>query len=170
MKLVADTSGLVSIASSPEARQQLLPLLLDSYEVTVPQQVIDELDAVAGYDDDHATAASAVLDSESRLTVATVELDSTFPLDDGENAVVQLANDLDAPFCYCDEYNQLSLIHASLSATRLVTTPRLLKAFVVHGLISNDTAAALLDDIASVRSWTGNAYVQQATQLFEGPE
>ncbi|TQQ83382.1 hypothetical protein EGH24_00875 [Halonotius terrestris] len=170
MKLVADTSGLVSIASTAEARQQLLPLLLDSYEVTVPQQVIDELDAIAGYDDVHATAASAVLDDESRLTVATVELDSTFPLDDGENAVVQLANSLDAPFCYCDEYNQLSLIHASLSATRLVTTPRLLKAFVVRGIVSNDTAVELLEGIADARSWSGNAYVQQATQLFEEPQ
>ncbi|TQQ82052.1 hypothetical protein [Halonotius roseus] len=170
MKLVADTSGLVSIASTPEARQELLPLLLDSYEVTVPQQITDELESIRGYDDDHATAAGAVLESKPRLTVATVDLDSTFPLDDGENAVVQLANSLDAPFCYCDEYNQLSLIHASLSATRLVTTPRLLKAFVVRGLVSNDTAMELLDGIADVRSWNGNAYVQQATRLFEWTE
>ncbi|MFQ3475091.1 hypothetical protein HKK80_02365 [Halonotius sp. F2-221B] len=170
MKLVADTSGLVSIASTPKARQELLPLLLDSYEVTVPQQVIDELETTAQYDDDHATAASAVLDNKPRLAVATVELDSTFPLDDGENAVVQLANSLDAPFCYCDEYNRLSLIHASLSATRLVTTPRLLKAFVSAGLISNDTAMELLAGIEDVRSWNGNAYVQQATRLFEEPE
>lgn len=170
MKLVADTSGLVSIASTPEARQELLPLLLDSYEVAVPQQVIDELESVAGYDDDHASAARAVLDNEPQLTVATVDLDSTFPLDDGENAVVQLANSLDAPFCYCDEYNQLSLIHASLSGARLVTTPRLLKAFVVRGLVSNDTVVELLEGIAEARSWSGNAYVQQATQLFEEPE
>ena len=170
MKLVADTSGLVSIASTAKARQQLLPMLLDSYEVTVPRQVIDELEAVGGYDDSHATAASAVLDSEPRLTIGTVDLDSTFPLDDGENAVVQLANSLDAPFCYCDEYNRLSLIHASLSTTRLVTTPRLLKAFVDGGLISDDTAMELLEGIADARSWSGNAYVQQATRLFEGPE
>lgn len=170
MKLVADTSGLVSIASTPEARQELLPLLLDSYEVTVPQQVIDELETTAQYDDEHATAASAVLDNEARLTVASIDLDSTFPLDDGENAVVQLANSLDAPFCYCDEYNRLSLIHASLSTTRLVTTPRLLKAFVGGGLISNDTAMELLEGITDVRSWNGNAYVQQATRLFEGTE
>lgn len=167
MKLVADTSGLVSIASTAAARQKLLPLLLDSYEVTVPQQVIDELGTIGGYEDEHATAASAVLDNEARLTVASVDLDSTFPLDDGENAVVQLANHLDAPFCYCDEYNQLSLIHASLSETQLVTTPRLLKAFVTRGLISNDTAEELLDGIVTARSWDGNAYVQQATQLFE---
>jgi len=170
MKLVADTSGLVSIASTAAARQKLLPVLLDSYEVTVPQQVIDELEATGQYEDEHATAASAVLDNRTQLTATAVDPDPMFPLDDGENAVVQLANRLDAPFCYCDEYTQLSLIHASLSATRLVTTPRLLKAFVVRGEFSNDTAVKLLEDIADARSWSGNAYVQQATQLFEEPE
>jgi hypothetical protein len=170
MKLVADTSGLVSIASTPETRRQLLPLLVDNYEVTVPQQVIEELTTIAQYEDNHATAASAVLDDRTRLTAVTVDLDSTFPLDDGENTIVQLANRLGAPFSYCDEYTQLSLIHASLSETRLVTTPRLLKAFVVRGMISNDTAVELLDSITDARSWSGNAYVQQATQLFEDSE
>jgi hypothetical protein len=28
----------------------------------------------------------------------------------------------------------------------------------------------LLEGIADVRSWNGNAYVQQATRLFEGSE
>jgi rRNA-processing protein FCF1 len=169
MILVADTSGLMSAASTADARRQLLPSLLDGYDVTVPQQVIDELESIAAYDDAHAAAAQTVLDT-SQLTVEPVELDSTFPLDDGENAVVQLANRLNAPFCYCDEYNQLSLIHASLSEPRLVTTPRLLKAFVVRGKWSNELALKLLDDIAHARSWHGNAYVQQATQLFEVSE
>ena len=166
MKLVADTSGLVSIASTADARQQLLPRLLDSYDVIVPTQVVNELESIGEYKDDHATAARAVLDKNA-LTVETVELDSTFPLDDGENAAVQLANRLGATFFYCDEYNQLALIHASLSDVRLVTTPRLLKAFVVNGEYSNQTASELLDGIAHARSWDANAYVQQATQLFE---
>lgn len=167
MKLVADTSALVSIASTPEARQRALPLVFDSYDVVVPTQVADELDSIAGYDDDHATAAGAVLDERPQFDVETVDLDSTFPLDDGENAAVQLANRIDAPFFYCDEFTQLALIHASLSAGRLVTTPRLLKAFAVGGAWSNETAVELLGGIASARSWTNNAYVQQATGLFD---
>jgi len=170
MILVADTSALVSAASTADGRRRLLPSLLDGYEVTVPQQVVDELESIATYDDAHGTAAEAVLDNSTALTVEAVDLDSTFPLDDGENAAVQLANRLEAPFFYCDEYTQLSLIHASLSATRLVTTPRLLKPFVVRGEFSNDTAVALLEDIAAARSWNGNAYVQQARQLFEASE
>lgn len=170
MILVADTSGLVSAASTADARRRLLPLLFDGYEVTVPRQVVDELESIADYDDAHGTAAQAVLDNNERFTVETVTLDSTFPLDAGENAAVQLATRLDAPFLYCDEYTQLSLIHASLSGTRLVTTPRLLKALVARGEWSNDTAMDLLDGIAAARSWSGNAYVQQATQLFEESE
>jgi len=170
MIFVADTSGLVSAASTADARRHLFPSLLDGYDVTVPQQVVDELASIAEYDDAHGTAAQAVLDTSGQLTIESVALDSTFPLDDGENAAVQLANRLDAAFFYCDEYTQLSLIHASLSETRLVTTPRLLKAFVVRGAYSNDTAMELLEEIAAARSWSGNAYVQQARQLFEESE
>jgi len=96
MILVADTSGLVSAANTADARRRLLPSLLDGYDLTVPQQVIDELESIAEYDDAHGTAAEAVLDTDVRLTIESVALDSTFPLDDGENAAVQLANRLDA--------------------------------------------------------------------------
>lgn len=167
MNLVADTSGLVSIASTENTRQVIVPLLLQGYDVTVPTQVIDELETIVQYDDTHGIAAQTILTAQPQLTIEAVDLDSEFPLDDGENAVVQLANRIDAGFCYCDEYNQLALIYALLSDTQLVTTPRLLKAFVVHGECSNSEAKAMLDDIAQCRSWDGNAYVHQVTQLFE---
>lgn len=167
MRLVADTSALVSIASTEETRRVALPLLLDGYDVTVPERVIDELETTAGYDDDHATAARAILDRRDQLTIRSVDLDPDFPLDDGENAAVQLADQVDATFFYCDEYNHLALVHASLSDAQLVTTPRLLKAFVVHGDLERATAKDLLDEIAHRRSWDGNAYVRQATRLFE---
>jgi len=168
MTLVADSSGLVSIASTEAARERALELLLSGYEVAVPTQVIAELSEIAQYDDAHGVAAKAVLDRQSELRVESVDLEQSFPLDDGENAAVQLANRLDADFFYCDEYTQLALIHASLSETHLITTPRLLKAFVTAGECSQSEAKHLLTDIAAVRSWEANAYVQQATGLFEG--
>lgn len=168
MKLVADSSGLVSIASTEDARERALELLLSGYEVAVPTQVIDELSEIAQYDDVHGGAAQAVLDRRSELRVESVDLEPSFPLDDGENAAVQLANHLDADFFYCDEYTQLALIHALLSEAQLVTTPRLLKAFVTAGACSQSEAKRLLADIAAVRSWETNAYVQQAAGLFEG--
>ncbi|ELY51669.1 PIN domain-containing protein [Natronolimnohabitans innermongolicus] len=167
MTLVADTSALVSIASTDDARKTALPLLVDGYDVIVPERVLEELESIAAYEDAHGTAARAVLDERKRLTIRAADLDPEFPLDDGENAAVQLADELEATFFYCDEYNQLALVHASLSDARLVTTPRLLKAFVVNGNCSATTAKALLEGIAQQRSWDGNAYVQQATRLFE---
>jgi len=168
MKLVADSSGLVSIASTEDARERALKLLLSGYEVAVPTQGIEELSEIAQCDDAHGVAAQAVLDRKSDLRVESVDLEPSFPLDDGENAAVQLANRLGADFLYCDEYTQLALIHASLSKTQLVTTPRLLKAFVTAGECSQSEAKRLLAAIAAVRSWETNAYVQQATGLFEG--
>lgn len=167
MTLVADTSGLVSLASTDDSRSVAVPLLFDSYAVTVPPQVIDELETIATYDDSHGVAAEAILERQSQLNVESVTLTDSFPLDEGEHAVVQLANQLDAAFCYCDEFTQLALIHASLSETRLVTTPRLLNSFVVRGECSNTEAKALLSEIADRRSWAENAYVQQATELFD---
>jgi predicted nucleic acid-binding protein len=167
MRLVADTSALVSLASTTESRQDALPLLLDGYDVTIPEQVLDELEEIAAYDDEDGTAARTLLDARTRLTIRAVDLDPDLPLDDGENAAVQLANQLEASFFYCDEYTQLALIHASLSDAQLVTTPRLLKAFVVHGTLSKTTTKSLLDAIAARRSWDGNAYVHQATRLFD---
>lgn len=167
MTLVADTSALVSLAITDDTRRTVLPLLLDGYDVTVPTQVIGELADIAEYDDTHGTAARAVLESRDRLTVCETEIDPEFPLDEGENAAIQLANRTGADFFYCDEYNQLALIHASVTDAQLVTTPRLLKAFVVHDDLSEEEAKTLLEEIADQRSWDGNAYVHQASQLFE---
>lgn len=167
MTLVADTSALVSLAATSDARRVALPLFLDGYDVAVPRHVIDELEEMAGYEDAHATAAGAVLDERGRLDIHDVELDPEFPLDDGENAAIQLATEIDAAFFYCDEYNRLALIHASLSDSRLVTTPRVLDAFVAHGDLSKSEARDLFEGISQVRNWDENAYAQQAARLFD---
>lgn len=165
--LVAATSSLVSLAATSEARQLALPLFFDGYDVSLPRQVIDELEGIAQYEDDHADAARAVLDEQDRFEIHDVEPDPEFPLDDGENAAVQLTTETDAAFFYCDEYNQLALIHASLSDSQFVTTPRILDAFVAHSDLSNSEARDLFEGISQVRSWDGNAYAQQAARLFD---
>lgn len=167
MRLVADTSALVSIAATSDARRTVLPLLFEGYNVAVPRQVIDELVDVARYEDDHARAAQAILDRRERIGVYEIELDPEFPLDTGENAAVQLTEEVGADYFYCDEYNRLALIHASLSEPQLVTTPRILKALVVHGDLAQSNAKTILDGISQVRSWGENAYVQQAEHLFD---
>lgn len=167
MKLIADTSALVSLAATSDARRLALEPFLDGYDVAIPQQVTEELEDIAQYDDAHAKAAQTILDMHDRITIHAVDLDSGFPLDDGENAAIQLTEEIGAAFFYCDEYNQLALIHASLSESQLVTTPRLLKALVVHGDLTKAHVENLLEQIGQVRSWNTNAYVRQAAHLFD---
>ena len=164
--LIADTSGLVSLGTSTEPNPTLLETALDAYECHVPTAVIDELEDIASYDDAHGRSAQRILDTAEALTVHDVDLDTEFPLDDGENATVTLANDIDADLVLCDEFNQLGLIHASLAHTRLVTTPTLLSALVRTDHLTPEQARSHLETISTARSWHSNTYVQRAESLL----
>lgn len=165
--LVADTSALVSLGIVADADPNPLSLCLDSYDVFVPDDVFEELEEIASYDDEHGRAATAVRDRTAEVTVQSVDLDAEFPLDDGENAAVTLANETDAALCLCDEFNSLGLVHASLADTRLVTTPTLLSVFVRMDRLTPADARTLLDDISTARSWNANSYVQRAHSLLD---
>jgi predicted nucleic acid-binding protein len=165
--LVADTSALVSLGTVADSSPNPLDLLLDSHTVVVPEQVIDELTETASYDDAPGEAAQAVLDRQSAFEVRSVELDETFPLDDGENAAVTLANEVDAVQLLCDEFNRLALVHASLAETRLVTTPILLTALVRNDALSPDDAETLLAEMSDARSWSSNSYVERAKATLQ---
>jgi predicted nucleic acid-binding protein len=165
-RLIADASALVSLGIVTDDDLDPLALCLSRYEVVVPTAVIEELREIASYDDAHGHAASAVLDRAGTVETQSVDLDAEFPLDDGENAAVTLANELDASLLLCDEFNQLGLIHASLADTRLVTTPTLLSVFVRTEQLSATQAQRVLDDISDARNWEGNSYVQRARSLL----
>ncbi|RBI63876.1 hypothetical protein DMJ13_04995 [halophilic archaeon] len=166
-KLVADTSALVSLSIVADSNPSPLSLCLNVYDVLAPDEVVEELQEIASYDDAHGQAATAVLDRTAEMTVESVDLDAEFPLDDGENAAVTLANDINAALFLCDEFNRLGLIHASLADTRLVTTPTLLSVFVRTEQLTSNDALTLLDDISTARSWGANSYVQRARSLLE---
>lgn len=165
--IVADTSALVSVGTVADTTPNPLDLLLDSHDVILPAQVIDELTETASYDDAAGTAAQAVLDRQAGVDVRSVELDETFPLDDGENAAVTLANDVAAVQLLCDEFNRLALVHASLVETRLVTTPILLTALVRNDVLAPDTAEELLARMSEARNWAANTYVARAKSTLE---
>lgn len=165
--LVADTSALVSLGIVSDSDPNPLSLCLNYYDVFLPEEVVEELQEIASYDDQHGQAATTVLDRTTELTVRSVDLDAEFPLDDGENAAVTLTNKIDATLFLCDEFNRLGLIHASLVDTRLMTTPTLLSVFVRKEQLTPDTARTLLENISSARSWNANSYVQRARSLLE---
>ena len=165
--IVADTSALVSLGTVADASSNPLDLLLESHDIVIPEQVVDELAETASYDDLSGEGAQAVLNRRSAFEVRSVELDETFPLDDGENAAVTLANDIDALQLLCDEFNRLALIHASLAETRLVTTPILLTALVRSDALSPDAADAFLAEMSDARSWSSNSYVKRAKATLQ---
>ena len=165
--LVADTSGLVSLAVAAGHHPDPLALCLDIYEVLIPEPVLNELEEISSYDDAHGRGAGTVLDRGDDLTVESVTVDEAFPLDDGENAAVTLANDVDAALFLCDEFNRLGLIHASLANTRLVTTPTLLAVFIRRASLSRDEALEIFDVISQARSWDDNSYAARARSLLE---
>ena len=167
-RLVADTSGLVSLGIVAGRDPDPLSLCLAAYDVAVPETVVTELRDVASYDDEHGRAARAVLERTDAMSVEPVTLDAEFPLDDGENAAVTLANEDDAALLLCDEFNSLGLVHASLANTRLVTTPTLLSALVRTGELDAEAAASLLDAVSRARDWESNSYVRRARALLDG--
>ena len=168
--LVADSSALVSLGIVADCDPDPLSICLERYEVVVPTVVIDELREIAPYDDHHGRGATTVLERTNSFEKRSVTLDAEFPLDDGENAAVSLANNLDAALLLCDEFNQLGLIHASLADTRLVTTPTLLSVLVRTEQLSAGDARILLEEISDARSWNANSYVQRARSLFQKTE
>ena len=166
--LVADASALVSLGVVADESPDPLALCTGRYEVVVPTAVVEELRELASYEDVHGESASTALDRANGFETRSGDLDAEFPLDDGENAAVALANDLDAALLLCDEFNRLGLIHASLADTRLVTTPTLLSVLVRAGELSATDARALLDEIGESRSWDANSYVRRARSLLDG--
>jgi len=157
-----DTSALVSLGTVADSLQTPLDYLLTNHTVAVPEQVLDELEVTAAYEDPSGQGAQNALERRELFEVYSVELDETFPLDDGENAAVTLANESKAAQLLCDEFNQLALVHASLTTARLVTTPTLLVLLTRREVLSRDEADAILTEISDARSWSGNAYVSRA--------
>ncbi|MFC6732373.1 MULTISPECIES: hypothetical protein [unclassified Haladaptatus] len=162
VRIVADTSALVSLGTVADTTPNPLDLLLDAHDILLPEQVIDELTETASYDDPSEEAAQAILDRQAAFDVRSVDLDETFPLDDGENAAVTLANEVNAVQLLCDEFNRLALVHASLVDTRLVTTPIVLTALVRNDVLSADAAEEFLETMSEARSWSANTYVARA--------
>ncbi len=165
MQVVADTSALVSLGCADSV--DLHGVLHDEYDVLVPRRVFEELEETSGYRDPAAEAAEHALSQLSTDAVVDVALDPDFPLDDGENAAVSLANSEAADLFLCDEYNQIGVVHASLRESRLVTTPKLLEVFVHCGVVSSEEALEAFDEVASVRSWMDNSYVCRARDALE---
>lgn len=164
MVVVADTSALVSLAIASD--ESPIQLLFTEYDVRVPPAVIEELEEIASSDDTHAEAATRVLDQLDERHVQHPSEQPEYPLDVGETEAIALANELSAEIFLCDEYGELSTVHALVSSSRLLTTPKMMEALVLRGVLSTADARAALSEMVDERSWRNNSYVTQFRARF----
>lgn len=181
--VVADTSALVSLAvpsvapnydttSNPDP----LEYLLTSCAVTVPREVVSELETLTQYQDIHAAAAANVLAASDYYAVEDpYEHDGapgerpTYGLDAGETDGIVLANCLAVDDFLTDEFGgtNFALIHAVLTGPRIVPTPRLICDYARNDHMTHDHARTLRTTISSHRSWENSPYVTQLHNLLD---
>jgi len=181
--VVADTSALVSLAVprastayETETAPDPLQYLLTSCSVSVPPEVVTELQDIAQYQDIHGAAASTVLAAGEYYTIEnpyeraeTSAARPTFGLDDGETDGIVLANALGVDGFLTDEFGgtNFALVHAALRGPRIVPTPRLICDYARGGHMTHDEARSLIAAISGPRSWENSPYVTQLLDLLE---
>jgi predicted nucleic acid-binding protein len=161
--IVVDTSAFISLTIA-----DVLNTVLTEYDVHTSQQVLDELDATADYDDSHGTAADQVLTHTEAITVHTIDDPDiqTSRIDAGEATCVQLARQCDADFLITDDLRALPELQ-QLTDAQVAISPILLRALVKRNVLTNQEAQDRLEEVAASRDWLGAPIYRRAQQLFE---
>lgn len=159
--IVADTSALISLATA-----DVLPTVLDEFDIHTTQAVVNELKETAEYDDSHGIAATHVLDHLTTITVheTTGDVQST-RIDDGETSCLALEHEIDASFFLTDDLRALPELQ-TLTEAQVAISPIVLRALVKRGILTNDEATDRLDQIAMTRDWIGAPIYRRAHDLF----
>lgn len=160
--IVTDTSALISLAT-----MDVLPIVLDEFDIHTTTAVQAELTETASYDDVDAKAAQRVLDTGDHITVheTTAMLESS-RIDHGEGTCLQLVQEEGADFLITDDLRALPELNATTDAT-VALSPIVLRALVKRDAIENDDAMNYLDQIAENRDWLGAPIYRYARDLFE---
>jgi rRNA-processing protein FCF1 len=172
--IVVDANSLLNLATarvdaSDRAPTGADPLktLLASYDVHVPDVVMEEIGAAAVGDDLLAAAADLVLQAAHHLTTHDVEaaLDAplTYGLDTGESHALWLTNDLQAAMFLTDEFNTTTYLLVSLGLddrNTLFTTSHVLCSLADDGSLSTGYVDAALTYFVETKHWD-RAYVEQ---------
>lgn len=160
--LVVDTSSLVTLSIA-----DLLPIVLEEYDVHTTETVVRELEETAEYTDVHAFAAEAVLDNCDRMTVHET-VDQHFQsarVDEGEGSCALLTRELDADFLITDDLRALPELQ-TIADSKVAISPILMKALVHRGVLDRDEPVEKLDEIAEARDWLGAPIYRRARELF----
>lgn len=161
--IVVDTSSFITLATA-----ELLPLVLDEYDVHTTETVIEELTETAEYDDRDADAASTVLEHEAEIAVHGTDSPGfeSSRVDEGEGSCAVLTRNVDAAFLITDDLRSLPELQA-VAAANVAISPILLKALVQRGKLSREEALEKLDRAAETRDWIGAPIYRRARRLFD---
>ncbi|MFD1514084.1 hypothetical protein [Halomarina rubra] len=161
--IVADTSALVSLATA-----DTLSMVIDEFDVHCPTLVIEELESTAAYEDSHGTAASAVLDLMSQLTVHEVDTPSveSSRIDAGEAHCLGLCAVIDADFLITDDLRALPELQR-LTDAHVALSPIVLRALVKRNCLTNDEARTKVEQLAATRDWLGRPIYRRSMSLFD---
>lgn len=160
--IVADTSGLVSLASI-----DLLDTVLAEFDVHTTESVVEELEETAAYEDRHGDAAETVLDDLDRIR--THRIDEAFTssrVDSGEGSCALLTEEIDVAFLVTDDLRALPELQTVADA-RVAISPIVLNALVRRDVLSADLASQKLDELAKQRDWLGAPIYRRAQTLLD---
>lgn len=161
--IVADTSALISLATT-----DVLETVLDEFELHTTEAVVTELEETASYDDQHGTAAAAVLEALDCVTVHESEDASleTSRIDQGEASCLALEAALEPAFLLTDDLRALPELQA-LSNAQVAISPIVLRALVKRDVLTNEEARNQLATLIRTRDWLGTPIYRRALELFE---
>lgn len=161
--IIADTSALISLTLADR-----LEVTLEEFDVATTATVVDEVGATATYDDVHAEAAEAVLDSLDEVTVHDVTGPAlrSSRIDDGEASCLALEHELAARFLLTDDLRALPELQ-TLADARVVISPLVLRAIVERDVITAAEATNRLQQLATTRDWLGPPFYRRALELFD---
>ena len=160
--IVIDASAFISLAIA-----DALQPVIDEYDVHTTQQVIDELETTADYDDIHGRAADHVLTQTDTITIHETADPGfeTSRIDTGEASCTQVAKTHDADFLLTDDLRALPELQ-QLTDAQVAISPILLRALVKRGVPTNEQAKERLEEVAVSRDWLGAPISRRAKHLF----
>lgn len=161
--VVVDTSAFVSIAVG-----DCFELVVEEFDITTTQSVVDELETTAAYDDSHGHGATAVLEQIDQVVVREVtapELRST-RIDIGEASCVAAVRKTNSSVLVTDDFRALPELEALVEAD-IVLSPVLLRRLCDRDVLTETDARAALETMATERDWLGAPIHRYARSLFE---
>lgn len=162
MKVVADTSSLISLAVVDLIDMPFL-------EIRIPGQVEEELEKISKYDDREGKAAEKLLETDidiSRVKAAERYLDKD--VDEGEAACFALCKERGIKTFLIDDIDAAYSLSplASRESIKLRMSFAVVSELLKRGEIGKEGAKEKVKEMVEIRNWGGSALEYLAEKWF----